>query len=291
MSPSFASAIYTGKVRHRRFSPKQHAFKYDVFMMYLDTREIEDIFSLSRFWSLTHFAPAQFKRTDFHIDRGHIDKNHIDKDQLTQNPLPSVDESVRNTVASTQGKRPTGPIRMLVNLRYWGINMNPISTYYCFDDSGKKLIAILAEVHNTPWNERHAYVLTGEDFSHKQHVNFPKEFHVSPFNPIDMDYRWHSTTPNETLALHLENWQDNIKIMDATMTLVREPITAKSMNKILIRFPWMTVKVVAAIYWQAVKLWWKGVPIFTHPNTFDTKQMNQPDRINNPVRLQEESKL
>jgi DUF1365 family protein len=291
MHTAFASAIYTGKVRHRRFSPKQHEFEYDVFMMYLDTREITEVFSLSRFWSLTHFAPAQFKRTDFHIDNGHMNQGHIDKNQLTQNPLPSIDESVRNTVAATLGKRPSGPIRMLVNLRYWGVNMNPISTYYCFDDSGEKLIAILAEVHNTPWNERHAYVLTGEDFTHKQHINFPKAFHVSPFNPIEMDYRWHSTTPNTTLALHLENWQDNLKIMDATMTLVREPITAKSMNKILIRFPWMTVKVVAAIYWQAVKLWWKGVPIFAHPNTFDTKQMNQSDKINNTVRLQEESKL
>jgi len=286
MPAVFASAIYAGKVRHRRFSPKQHAFEYDVFMMYLDTREIADIFSLSRFWSLKHFAPAQFKRTDFHID-----KTHIDKDHLAEGQLSSIDESVRNTVSSKLGKRPTGPIRMLVNLRYWGINMNPISTYYCFDDSGEALIAILAEVHNTPWNERHAYVLTGEDFSQKQHVNFPKEFHVSPFNPIAMDYRWHSTTPNKTLALHLENWQDHIKIMDATMTLVREPITTKSMNKILIRFPWMTVKVVAAIYWQAVKLWWKGVPVFTHPNTCNTEKMNRPDKINDPVRLQEESKL
>jgi uncharacterized protein len=288
MPAAFNSAIYTGKVRHRRFSPKQHAFEYDVFMMYLDTREIVEVFSLSGFWSLKHFAPAQFKRTDFHINNGHINKGRIDKNHLTQNPLPSVDESVRNTVASTLGKRPTGPIRMLVNLRYWGVNMNPISTYYCFDDSGEKLIAILAEVNNTPWNERHAYVLTGEDFAHKQHVNFAKEFHVSPFNPIAMDYRWHSTTPNKTLGLHLENWQDGVKVMDATLTLARETITPKSMNHILIRFPWITVKVVAAIYWQAVKLWLKGVPIFNHP---DNPKAIQPDRINNPVKLQEESKL
>lgn len=281
MSPSFASAIYRGKVRHRRFSPKQHAFEYDVFMMYLDTREIEDIFSLSRFWSLKHFAPAQFKRTDFHIDKGHINQAHIDKNQLAQNSLPSIDESVRNTVAPTLGKRPTGPIRMLVNLRYWGVNMNPISTYYCFDDSGEKLIAILAEVHNTPWNERHAYVLTGEDFAHKQDVNFPKAFHVSPFNPLEMDYRWHSTTPNKTLALHLENWQKNQKVMDATMTLAREEISTRALNKILIRFPWMTVKVISAIYWQALKLWWKGVPIFNHPTS----------TIKTTAQIQEEPKL
>lgn len=267
MSSLFASAIYSGKVRHRRFSPKQNAFEYDVFMMYLDTREIANVFSLSRFWSLTHFAPAQFKRTDFHIDKEHTGQKHYDKHHFTQNSLPSVDDSVRNTLASKLGERPTGPIRMLVNLRYWGINMNPISTYYCFDDSGENLIAILAEVHNTPWNERHAYVLTGEDFAHKQQVNFPKEFHVSPFNPIAMDYRWRSTTPNKTLALHLENWHSNQKIMDATMTLTREEISSRALNKILIRFPWMTVKVISAIYWQALKLWWKGVPIFNHPRS------------------------
>lgn len=162
------------------------------------------------------------------------------------------------------GKRPAGPIRMLVNLRYWGFNMNPLSTYYCFDESGENLVSILAEVHNTPWNERHAYVLTSENFSKKQKVNFEKEFHVSPFNPIDMQYQRFSTTPQETLAIHLENWQNEQKIMDATMTMVREPLTASSMNSMLIRFPWMTVKVVASIYWQAIKLWAKGIPVFNH---------------------------
>ena len=293
MPTAFASAIYTGKVRHRRFSPKQHEFAYDVFMMYLDTREIADVFSLSRFWSLTKFAPVQYKRTDFHIDQSHFGQKY----------LPSVDESVRNTIQTTIGVRPTGPIRMLVNLRYWGINMNPLSTYYCFDEAGENIIAILAEVHNTPWNQRHAYVLTGENFAHKQRVNFSKEFHVSPFNPIAMDYHWHSTTPNKTLGLHLENWQNNTKIMDATMVLVREPINPNAMNKILIRFPCMTVKIVAAIYWQALKLWWKGVPFFNyslrkdtlkdiHKDTKkDTKKNTQPytQKIINSAQIQKES--
>jgi uncharacterized protein len=286
MPEQFASAIYTGTVRHRRFSPKRHVFEYQVFMMYLDTREIETIFSLSKCWSLTTFAPVQFKRSDFHID-----KECAEKYRSLDNDLPSIDTSVRNSVQAATGIRPQGPIRMLVNLRYWGFNMNPISTYYCFDVAGENLFAILAEVHNTPWNERHTYVLTGDDFAHKQHVNFDKEFHVSPFNPVAMEYRWHSTTPNKTLGLHLENWQDNVKVMDATLSLVREPITPKSMNTILIRFPWMTVKVVTAIYWQAVKLWWKGVPIFDHPNPKDSEHMIKTDKIISPVSLQEESKL
>lgn len=294
METQFASAIYTGTVRHRRFSPRQHAFEYDVFMMYLDTREIETIFSLSKFWSLKKFAPVQFKRSDFHIDKGHVDKGYIDKNHagnknIEKNNYPSVDESVRNSIQTEIGIRPTGPIRMLVNLRYWGFTINPLSTYYCFDDSGENIIAILAEVHNTPWNERHAYVLTGDNFAKKQKINFAKEFHVSPFNPTAMDYHWYSTTPSATLALHLENWQDDTKVMDATMALTREAITATSMNKILIRFPWMTVKVVSAIYWQAIKLWWKGVPIFNHPEAEYSQKNVRAARIKMPVPINEET--
>lgn len=260
MASSFASAIYSGKLRHRRFFPKSHEFAYDVFMMYLDTSEIETIFSLSPWWSLSRFAPVQYRRSDFHVDAQHYSANH----------LPGVDESVRNTVEAATGCRPTGPIRMLVNLRYWGFNMNPLSTYYCFDSNDKKVTAILAEVNNTPWNERHAYVLTGDDFSRRQQIRFTKKFHVSPFNPIDMDYQWISTTPDETLSLHLENWKHNEKVMDATLTLRRESINQRSLNKILIRFPWMTVKVISAIYWQALRLWWKGVPVYDHVDSTPT---------------------
>lgn len=277
---TFASAIYTGSVRHRRFQPKQHEFQYQVFMVYLDTREITQVFSLSPFWSLKHFAPAQFKRSDFHIN----------EHSKTANQELDVDESVRKTVFDEKGITLTGPIRMLVNLRYWGFNMNPISTYYCFDDKGENLVAILTEVHNTPWNERHSYVLTGDDFSRKQHVEFSKEFHVSPFNPIQMTYRWHSSTPSTTLALHLENWQNNVKIMDATMTLQKEEISTAALNKILIRFPWMTVKVISAIYWEALKLWWKGVPIFNHPrfnhprpHQSNSRLATPPIKTSNPV--------
>jgi len=270
MSNGFASAIYTGKIRHRRFSPKAHAFEYRVFMMYLDTRELDDILALSPFWSTRKWAPASFVRNDFHISN-----NCADGIQKSQ----SVDEAVRATVLARTGLNITGPIRMLANLRYWGFNMNPLSTYYCFDDSGNHLLAILAEVHNTPWNERHSYVLTGEDFSKKQQVVFNKQFHVSPFNPIAMDYRWHSTTPAQTLAIHLENWQQDKKIMDATLTLEREPITATSLNNILIRFPWMTVKVIAAIYWQALKLWCKGIPLFNHPTSKNTVSVGEEKRL------------
>jgi len=280
MDTPLASAIYSGKVRHRRFYPRTHEFEYSVFMLYLDTRELDAIFSMSYFWSLHYFAPVQFKRSDFHVDT-----QHRHTGTALNNGLPSVDESIRITVADKTGNRPLGPIRMLVNLRYWGINMNPISTYYCFDETGNNLVALVAEVHNTPWNERHAYVLTGADFAKKQHATFAKEFHVSPFNPIDMNYQWHSTTPANTLAIHLENWQSDKKIMDATLTLEREPLTVKAMNNIIIRFPWMTVKVITAIYWQALKLWWKGIPIFDHP-----QKIAAHSTITIPAHIKEERK-
>lgn len=257
MAGEYASAIYHGTVRHRRFSPQPHEFSYNVFMMYLDTAELDSILSLSPFWSDKPWAIARFKRADFHIDQ---------ESKTAIGQLPSVAESIRITVAQATGLKPTGPIRMLVNLRYWGYSINPISTYYCFDESGQNVIAIVAEVKNTPWKERHAYVLTGDDFSHKQQCTFAKTFHVSPFNPIDMQYQWQSTAPDKTLAIHLENWQRGELVMDATMTLRRTPINSKSLNRILIHFPFMTVKVVIAIYWQALKLFAKRVPVFNHPN-------------------------
>ncbi|MES2822997.1 MAG: DUF1365 domain-containing protein [Pseudomonadota bacterium] len=253
MFAEFSSAIYQGTVRHRRYSPKKHDFSYRVFMMYLDTQELDKVLSLSPFWSTSRWAPARFKRDDFHKNKN-----------VTGNPDTSIDEAVRNTVELETGTRPNGPIRMLVNLRYWGYSINPLSTYYCFDKSGEDIIAIVAEVHNTPWNERHAYVLTGDDFNKNQSSAFEKKFHVSPFNPVDMIYRWKSTIPTDTLCIHLENWQKNTKVMDATMILKHQPINAKNLNDILIHFPWMTVKVVMAIYWQALKLWLKGVPTFNH---------------------------
>lgn len=232
-------------------------------MLYLDTQEIDTLCAHSPLWSNKHFAPVQFKRADFHIDTATL--HGLENAKTLPEKLPSIDTSIRATLLKDAGIHHTGPIRMLVNLRYWGVNMNPICTYYCFDRDGENVVAILAEVHNTPWGERHAYVLSAGDFSKKQRIDFNKKLHVSPFNPMDMQYQWHSTTPGQQLTIHLENWQDQEKVMDATLVLKREPLNSTSMNKILIRFPWMTVKVIAAIYWQALKLVFKRVPIISHP--------------------------
>ena len=254
-----ASRVYEGWVRHRRFSPKKNVFRYRVFMMYLDLEELSQVMSLSRWWSRETWGLAVFKRKDFIGD-----------------PDTPLDCTVRDLVASRLGCRPEGPIRVLANLRYFGYYTNPLTTYYCFDKSGTAVEFIVAEVTNTPWGERHAYVLrvNGEA---KFQTDFEKCFHVSPFNPMKMHYRWYSNAPSEHLSIHLENWVagneehgaagDGRKVMDATLMLTAEPVTEKKLNRLLIEYPLMTVKVISAIYWQALRLAIKRVPFYGHPKS------------------------
>ena len=242
------SAIYSGWVQHRRFAPRSNCFRYRVFMMYLDLAELEQVESISPWWGRGRGALARFRRDDFFGD-----------------PSVSLDETVRQRVASEYGQRPDGPIRMLANWRYFGFNMNPISVYYCFDAAGEEIQWLLLDVHNTPWNERHGYVLDCRDMGRVQRAEFAKEMHVSPFMPMDQRYRWRSSKPAEHLTMHLQNIECDKKVLDASLSLTRQELTATTMNRVLIHYPLMTVKVITAIYWQALKLWWKRVPVVAHP--------------------------
>ena len=244
------SAIYEGWVRHRRMSPREHRFKYRVFMPYLRLDELPELFDSSWTWSARRPAPARFKREDFLGD-----------------PALPLDESVRRRVAEETGKRPQGPIYLLANLRYFGFIMNPISCYYCFSEDGAELEYLVAEVNNTPWNERHSYVLRAPREGGWLKTQFAKDFHVSPFNPMDMTYHWHSNTPAEKLCLHLANSSGGERVFDATLSLQRVELSPATLNRFLWRYPVMTAKVMGAIYWEALRLWVKGVPYHPHPST------------------------
>lgn len=248
------SKIGRGWVRHRRFQPRNNSFKYQVFMMYLDLDEIDQVLELSTLWGRGRLSIARFLRKDFWGD----------------GELPLKD-AVLNTAQESLGFRPQGPVRMLTNLRYFGYITNPLTTYYCFDSDGETLRAIIANVNNTPWGEHHAYVLPVNGRS-KFRCEFNKTFHVSPFNPMDMHYRWLSNAPDNRLWLHLENWMTGNKVMDATLNLSLDPITSRGLNAVLIQYPVMTVKVITLIYWQALKLWWKKVPYVPHNST--SEQLN-----------------
>lgn len=258
----FKSGIYHGWVRHRRFTPKQHDFKYKVFMMYLDLEELDQVFALSPLWSVKSWHLARFKRADYLGD-----------------PKTDLSQAVREKVKENLGLELDGPVRMLTNLRYFGFIINPITVYYCFDDTDA-LQAMVLEVTNTPWGEKIQYVLNCDPAAQKQRISFNKEMHVSPFHPMTHFYDWRSNYPKEKIAIHMENktcietdsLESNSVVFDATLSLQREEISSVSLRRILLRYPMMTLKVVMSIYWQAFKLFKKGIPVQDHPKNTTLKQ-------------------
>lgn len=294
------SCLYSGMVRHRRFSPAQNEFRYSLFQMYLDLSELPEVFDPYLLWSARRPAIAWFRRED-HLGDARV-------------PL---DVCVRDEVERQTGVRPGGPIRLLTNLRYFGYVMNPVSYYYCFDADTSRLQTVLAEVHNTPWGERHCYVL--QTPIHRPGGTSPvlwneKEFHVSPFMGMGLRYRWRLTEPAESLAVSIQcheiseeskprhsswehvgcessEWSEPSQLnkptdpssgtrrsrpFDVTLSMQRQEITASSLRRALFCHPCMTASIVSKIYWQALKLWWKQVPYIPHPRQRRAGAMHEP---------------
>lgn len=246
------SHIYEGTIRHRRYRPRPNHFQYRLFLMYLDLNELPTLFDSHPFWSSDKPNLACFRRADHFGDPAH--------------PL---DQSVRQLVWQHTGLCPHGPIRMLTHLRYFGHCFNPATFYYCFDKTDTHLETIVVEIHNTPWGEVFCYVLPQESNEHPQKdwrcYRLTKKFHVSPFMDMDIHYDWRFRVPGEKIQIHMINFQQKVKLFDATLHLGRRPITRRNLNHLLFRYPLMTVKVIAMIYLQALRLANKNVPFYTHP--------------------------
>ena len=243
----FKSAIYSGWVEHIRHRPTQHHFQYQVFMMYLDLDELDEVLSQSALWSKNVWSLARFKRSDFLGD-----------------PSKPLKEEVFKVIKDQSGETFQGSVRVLCNLRYFGYIINPITCYYCYDEH-EQLKFIVAEVTNTPWDQKVCYVLPAKSDNKYLECEFKKEMHVSPFNPMDMIYRWYSNAPDERLFIHLSNFEENSPVLDANVYLKREEILKGTLTKKVIQYPLMTVKVALGIYWQALKLFVKKVPVFRNP--------------------------
>jgi hypothetical protein len=239
-----ASAIYEGRVRHRRFAEREHEFSHPVAMHYLDLDEVPRLLGgrlLSRRPGL-----VRFRRRDYLGD-----------------PAVPLAEAVRALVAERTGARPEGPVRLLTHLRTFGHCFNPVSFYYCHEPNGR-LAAMVAEVTNTPWGERHAYVLAARDATVLE-GEFRKMLHVSPFMGMDQRYEWRATAPGETISVHIENREGGARAFDATLTLRREPFTRRALARVTARYPAATLRVLALIYGHAVGLKLRGIGVHAHP--------------------------
>jgi hypothetical protein len=248
------SGIYEGTIRHRRFRPVRNEFRYRLFLVYLDLAETEAVCAHHPLWSCDRPNVAWFRRRDHFGD-----------------PRVPLDEAVRERVRSATGKRPAGPVRLLCHLRYFGHCFNPASFYYCWDAADSRVETIIVEIHNTPWGEVHTYVLDGAANRHPvsgwhRHL-LKKEFHVSPFIDMAVDYDWRFRDPGERLQVHMIDLAGGERLFDATLELRRTEIDRASLTRVLVSYPLMTMKVVAMIYWQAARLRRKGAPFFPHPRT------------------------
>ena len=234
------SALYKGSIFHSRFVPKKHAFTYQIFLLWLNLDEIELLETNVRGFSATSWAPLRFKRSDYLGDANKpLKQSVLDKmSELAQQPL-------------------TGSVYLLGQTRTFGLYFSPVNFYY-LQQNDSTFSHLLAEVSNTPWNERHCYLV---DLAKQEDCD--KVFRVSPFNPMDMQYKWKISQPadslNLTLACHKE-----VKHFVASLNLSRVELNSKSLLNVLLTIPSMTLKTVVGIYWQALKLFIKGVPFYSN---------------------------
>jgi DUF1365 family protein len=238
------SALYEGWLSHSRSVDVSHGFRYRIAMCYLDLDEVEAVMADHPLWSSRHVAPVRFQRADY---------------------LGGGGTALAEVAREIAGTPENGPVRLLANLRTWGWNFNPLSLYFCFDEFDEAVRKVIASVTNTPWNERHDYVLSAGPEG-RVDAAVDKALHVSPFLGMEQTHRFVISSPGEELRVLVENYEHGERVFRASMRLSRRDLDRSAMSRLIVRFPFMTWRVSAGIYSQAARLAAKGAPFHLHPN-------------------------
>lgn len=232
------SAIYSGRVRHRRFELRNHTFSYPLYMMALDLDELDMVVPLL---GQSRWPALRWMRSDY----------------LSARPEAKLKEAATKQISELGGDIAVDRIVLVCQLRCFGLYFSPINTYFAYQRD--RAVYMLAEVSNTPWGETHYYLV---DLINPQTT--PKAFHVSPFMAMNMHYRWRIKPPAESLCIHIESWREQL-LFDATLVLKRRELNPSNIKMLLKKWPMMTLNIVRGIYWQAFKLFAKGIPFHSHP--------------------------
>ena len=243
-------APYVGEVNHRRHVGPGHVFGYRVCAWLLDVEQTDAFLAARPWWARGRFGVLHYDRRDY----------------LGPAAKP-LGEAVRDQVESEVGFRPVGPVRMLTQLRCFGRVFNPVTFYWCYAADGETLEAVVAEITNTPWGERHAYALDARGRSGRAlRWRFAKSFHISPFEPMELEHDWRVARPGSRAAVHMRNLDPSGALrFEATLKMQRRPATRRAMAAALLRHPLMPWRIHLAIYWQALRLWRKRATFHTHP--------------------------
>jgi len=242
------SALYVGTLQHRRFSPAKNTFNYKMAMFFLDIDTIGD--------SLSHLKYCTYQ------GRGFL--NFRVKDYLKNHPGNTIRQKLQKALANELTIIPDDKIYLLTQLRTGGVLFNPVSYYYIWHHDGRR--SLIAEVTNTPWLESYCYVLTNPQKKGKYyHYHFKKTFHVSPFLSMNYHYQLKTMIEDKKIIVHMENWQDETLVFDATLDLKEQPLIQKTINRVIVKYPLLTWKIILLIYWQATKIYLKGNPFYSHP--------------------------
>lgn len=237
---TFPSSLYVGSVMHRRLHPRTHHFRYRAFWLLLDLDELSDLSGKLRWFSYNRPNVFSF-----------YDADHGDK---SKTPLRvQIERQLLDAEVDCDG----GRIQLLCMPRTLGYCFNPLSIFFCYRANGT-LAALIYQVHNT-FGERHSYVIRVEQESGALHQRCRKLFYVSPFLDIDMRYDFRITGPDDRIVVGICASSSAKPVLHAVLTGTRQSLTDHNLVRVFLQIPAITLKVIAAIHWEALRLWAKRI--------------------------------